>query len=42
MTYVRDKNIPLSPSASSNAEMVDSNVPVITKWQDLIDLLDEK
>ena len=42
MTYVRDKNIPLSPSAPSDAEMVDSHVPVITKWQDLIDLLDEK
>ncbi len=42
MTYVRDKNIPLSPSASSDAEMVDHNVPVISTWQDLLDLLDGK
>ena len=42
MTYVRDKNIPLSPSASSDAEMVDSKVPVISTWQDLVDLLDGK
>ena len=40
MTYARDKNIPLSPSASSDAEMVDGNVPVISTWQDLLDLLD--
>jgi putative hydrolase of the HAD superfamily len=42
MTYVRDKHIPLSPSASSEAEVVDSNVPVISTWQDLFDLLDGK
>jgi hypothetical protein len=42
MTYVGDKNIPLSPSSSSDAEMVDSDVPVISTWQDLLDLLDGK
>ena len=42
MTYVRDKNIPLSPSASSDAEMVDDKVPVISTWQDFLDLLDGK
>jgi putative hydrolase of the HAD superfamily len=42
MTYVRDKNIPLSPSTSSDEEMVDDNVPVISTWQDLLDLLDGK
>jgi hypothetical protein len=40
MTYVLDKKIPLSPSASSDAEMVDQNVPVISTWRDLLDLLD--
>ena len=40
MTYVRHKNIPLSPGASSDAEMVDANVPTISTWQDLLDLLD--
>ena len=42
MTYVRDKHIPLSPSPSSDAETVNSNVPVISTWQDLLDLLDGK
>ncbi len=42
MTYVRDKNIPLSPRATSEAEMVDRNVPVISEWKDLMDLLDGK
>ena len=42
MTYVHHKNIPLSPSDSSDAEMVDDKVPVISKWQDLLDLLDGK
>jgi putative hydrolase of the HAD superfamily len=40
MTYVLDKKIPLSLSASSDAEMVDQNVPVISTWRDLLDLLD--
>jgi putative hydrolase of the HAD superfamily len=42
MTYVCDKNIPLSPSTSSDEEMVDDHVPVISTWQDLLDLLDGK
>lgn len=40
MTYVRDKNIPLSPRNSSEADRVDAHVPSISTWQDLLDLLD--
>ncbi len=42
MTYVSHKNIPLRSGDSSDAEMVDDNVPVISTWQDLLDLLDGK
>ncbi len=43
MTYVRDKNIPLSPGNSANGtEMSDSDVPRISSWKELLTLLDKK
>ena len=42
MTYAHQKNIPLSASTSSDAEMVDDKVPVFSTWQGLLDLLDGK
>ena len=42
MTYAQDKNIPLSPRTFSDDEIVNGNVPIISTWKDLLDLLDGK
>jgi putative hydrolase of the HAD superfamily len=41
MTHVKDQKIPIvnSPLSSSNGSVVDDDVPRISQWQDLLDLL---
>jgi len=42
MTYVRDKNLPLSPGVpSGRAEIPDSDVPRISTWEELFALLNK-